>query len=137
MSNNFDLKKFLVENKLTTNSRLVNEQKGELKEGTINEFDMNQFSSFGGDNSSSPKASFEGKWVDIDDKNEFIEKFNISSSSPLVDIVSRAIGSNENYAITNKGGKYYVYVFQKTAEPGKPSQPFNSLDDAKKSINLD
>ena len=104
--------------------------------GIINEFDMNQFSSFGGNNSPSPKASFEGKWVDINDKNEFIKKFNINSSSPLVDIVSRAIGSKENYAITNKGGKYYVYVFQKTAEPGKPSQPFNSLDDAKKSINL-
>ena len=104
--------------------------------GIINEFDMNQFSPFGGGNPSAPKTSFEGKWVDIDDKNEFIKKFNINSTSSLVDIVSRAIGSKENYAITNKGGKYYVYAFQKTAEPGKPSQPFNSLDDAKKSIKL-
>lgn len=104
--------------------------------GIISEFNMDQFSSFGGDNTSAPKASFEGKWVDIDDKNEFIKKFQINSTSPLVNIVSRAIGSKENYAIVNKDNKYYVYAFQKTAEPGKPSQPFNSLDDAKKSINL-
>jgi hypothetical protein len=104
--------------------------------GIINEFDIDRFSPFKRDNPSSSKSSFEGKWVDIDDKNEFKTKFSINSSSPLVDIVSRAIGSKENYAITNKGGKYYVYAFQKTAEPGKSSQPFNSLDDAKKSIKL-
>ena len=30
MENNFDLKKFLVENRLTTNSRMVNEEEGHL-----------------------------------------------------------------------------------------------------------
>lgn len=104
--------------------------------GIIKEFDMNQFSFGGGSTSSAPKASFEGKWVDIEDKDEFIKKFHISSSSPLVDIVSRAIGSKENYAITNKDGKYFVYTFQKTAEPGNPSKPFDSLEDAKKSVKL-
>lgn len=104
--------------------------------GILQEFDMHQFS-FGGDSSpAAPKASFEGKWTDIDDKDEFIKKFHISSTSPLVDIVSRAIGSKENYAITSKDGKYFVYTFQKTAEPGNPSKPFDSLEDAKKSVNL-
>lgn len=102
--------------------------------GILKEFNMDQFSSAG--SSSAPKASFEGKWTDITDKDEFIKKFHISSTSPLVDIVSRAIGSNENYAITNKDGKFFVYTFQKTAQPGNPSKPFNSLEDAKKSVKL-
>jgi hypothetical protein len=48
--------------------------------------------------------------------------------------VSRAIGSAKNYAITNKDGKFYVYTFTQTANPGNPSQAFNSLEDAKKSV---
>jgi hypothetical protein len=101
----------------------------------INELDFNQIA-MGNNQPSQPKASFEGKWTDIKDKNEFINKFRISNTSPLVDIVARAIGSNSNYAITNKDGKFYVYTFTQTANPGKPSQAFNSLEDAKKSVKL-
>ena len=100
------------------------------------DFDQIAMGDMGDNQTTQPKASFEGKWTDIKDKNEFILKFHISSSSPLVDIVARAIGSRENYAITNKDGKFYVYTFTQTANPGKPSQPFNSLEDAKKSVKL-
>jgi hypothetical protein len=100
----------------------------------LDEFNMDQFSFGSNPLQSQPKASFEGKWTDIKDKEEFIKKFNISSSSPLQNIVSRAIGSSRNYAITNEDGKFYVYIFTQTANPGKPSQPFNSLEDAKKSV---
>ena len=105
---------------------------GIIKQSQLNEFDINQFLS-GGDQSP-VKSSFEGKWTDISNKEEFIKKFNIDSSSPLVDIVSRAIGSTKNYAITNKDGKFYVYTFRQTTNPGNPSQAFNSLEDAKKSV---
>jgi hypothetical protein len=121
-------------------AHLINETKrmqflaGIINESQLNEFDVNQFLSGGNQPSSSPKASFEGSWTDIKDKEEFIKKFNIASSSPLVDIVSRAIGSANNYAITNKDGKFYVYTFTQTANPGKPSSAFNSLEDAKKSV---
>jgi hypothetical protein len=104
----------------------------------LDEIDFNQIAmgNMGNNQPSQPKASFEGKWTDIKDKNEFINKFHISNTSPLVDIVARAIGSNSNYAITNKDGKFYVYTFTQTANPGKPSQSFNSLEDAKKSVKL-
>ena len=106
---------------------------GILNESEINEFNPSQFLPGGGDQSQ-PKASFEAKWVDINNREEFIKKFHIASNSPLVNIVSRAIGSSKNYAITNEDGKFYVYSFMQTANPGSPSSAFNSLEDAKKSI---
>jgi fructose-1,6-bisphosphatase len=82
---------------------------GIISESQLNEFDVNQFSSFGGSSSPvQPKSSFEGKWTDIDNKEEFIKKFNIDATSPLVNIVSRAIGSTNNYAIANENGKFFV-----------------------------
>jgi len=108
---------------------------GIISESQLNEFDINQFSSFGGKTSTiQPKSSFEGKWTDIDNKEEFIEKFNIDATSPLVNIVSRAIGSYNNYAITNENGKFFVYTFRQITNPGTPSSAFNSIDDAKKSV---
>ena len=105
---------------------------GLITESQLNEFDANQFLS--GGSQVSPKASFEGNWTDINNKEEFIKKFHIDNKSPLVDIVSRAIGSVKNYAITNKDGKFYVYTFTQTANPGNPSSAFNSLKAAKESI---
>jgi hypothetical protein len=123
-------------------AQLINEAKrmqqlaGLITESQLEELDFNQIAMGNNQPPSQPKASFEGKWTDIKDKNEFINKFHISNTSPLVDIVARAIGSNSNYAITNKDGKFYVYTFTQTANPGKPSQAFNSLEDAKKSVKL-
>jgi hypothetical protein len=134
--------------KFLTKERLMKMIKEELEETFdgmepmdrtgLDEIDFDQIAmgDMGDNQTTQPKASFEGKWTNIKDKNEFISKFHISSSSPLVDIVARAIGSRENYAITNKDGKFYVYTFTQTANPGKPSQPFNSLEDAKKSVKL-
>ena len=81
-----------------------------------------------------PRPSFYSKFKDVDNPQEFINKFHIEPNNPLTKIVSRYIGNNSNFAITNDNGKFNVYEFRQTAKPGDPVGTFNTIDDAKRAI---
>jgi len=78
------------------------------------------------------KFSFQDKWKKVDNAKKFASEFHIDPSSPLVNIVYRMIGENENYAITENNGKFMLFVFMSTANPGEPVGVFNSVDEAMK-----
>jgi hypothetical protein len=99
---------------------------------SLNEFFNDPFSS--GQPKSEPKASFQGKFTDITNPQEFIKKFNIEPDSPLAKTVAQYIGGYNNFAITNDNGKFNVYKFRQTSQPGSSVGTFNTVEDAKKAV---
>jgi len=85
-----------------------------------------------------PRASFQKKFVDIENPQEFVEKFHVQANNPLTKIVSRYIGDSSNFAITNENGEFNVYKFRQVSEPGKSVGTFKSIEDAKNAVqNMD
>jgi hypothetical protein len=118
MQNNFDLKKFLIENKLTPASQKLNED-----DWGLDNYGMDD------DFQSPPKASFEDKWNEVPANNKEVLKKSTGKEPIRIMASSKGI----NYVITKgSDGKFYRYNFRQAENPGKPFGPFNSEEEAKK-----
>jgi hypothetical protein len=125
---NFNLKKFLTENKLTTNSKMLSE--AQLDEAG---FDFDQYMSGmmgSSDNSQSAKASFEGKWNPVPKANKDVLDKSTGKDTQLVGVFGQS-----NYAIA-KGSdeKFYRYQYRQASDPGTPKGPFDTIEKAKEGI---
>lgn len=82
----------------------------------------------------SAKFSFQGKFTNISNPQDFIEKYDIEPNSPLTKIVAQYIGEYYNFAITNNNGKFDVYEFRRVSQPGNSVGTFKTIEDAKKAV---
>jgi hypothetical protein len=126
MQNNFDLKKFLIENKLTPSSQKLNEDDWGLDNYGMDDDDFQLLEPLP---APPKKSSFEDKWNEVDADNKEVLKKSTGKEPIRIMASSKGI----NYVITKgSDGKFYRYNFRQAENPGKPFGPFNSEEEAKK-----